>query len=90
MEGFNYSNAMKAKDGPWTYTDLNQWSAKPSAYAPGTRMIFPGIPDPQLRADVIAWLRTLAATPKPLPAVTSDQLSSRSQGRVRRHACPRP
>jgi cytochrome c len=69
MEGFNYSNAMKAKDGPWTYTDLNQWLTKPSAYAPGTRMIFPGIPDPQLRADVIAWLRTLAATPKPLPTV---------------------
>ena len=33
-------------------------------------MTFPGIPDPQTRANVIAWLRTLSHDPVPLPEVT--------------------
>jgi cytochrome c len=67
MEGFAYSDAMKAKTGPWTYEELNRWLYKPAAYAPGTKMAFPGIPDAQLRANVIAWLRSLSAEPQPLP-----------------------
>jgi cytochrome c len=68
MEGFNYSNALKAKTGPWTYDELNQWLKKPAAYAPGTRMTFLGIANPKDRADVIAYLRTLSPNPEPLPA----------------------
>ena len=30
-------------------------------------MSFAGIADPKVRADVIAYLRSLAATPEPLP-----------------------
>ncbi len=67
MQGFLYSEAMKAKTGPWTYEDLNRWLYKPAEYAPGTKMAFPGIPDAQLRANVIAWLRSLSAEPQPLP-----------------------
>lgn len=66
-EGFAYSAALKGKTGPWTYDDLNRWLYKPAEYAPGTKMAFPGIPDAQLRANVIAWLRSLSATPQPLP-----------------------
>src|SRR5579863_10329711 len=32
MEGFNYSPALKAKTGPWTYEELNEWLHKPSSY----------------------------------------------------------
>ena len=67
MEGFNYSAALKGKQGPWDYTELNQWLHKPSSYAPGTRMAFAGISNPQQRADVIDYLHTLSANPKPLP-----------------------
>ncbi len=67
MAGFGYSAALKSKQGPWTYAELNEWLTKPSAYAPGTRMTFLGIPKPKERADVIAYLRTLAAKPEPLP-----------------------
>ena len=42
MEGFNYTAGMKAKKGPWTYDDLNEWLHKPSSYARGTRMTFAG------------------------------------------------
>jgi cytochrome c len=34
---------------------------------PGTRMAFAGIANAQQRADLIAFLRTLDANPKPLP-----------------------
>jgi cytochrome c len=68
-EGFNYSPALeKFKGQPWTFDDLNHWLDKPSEYAPGTRMTFAGINSAQQRADVIAYLRTLAANPVPLPS----------------------
>jgi cytochrome c len=68
MEGFNYSSGMKAKTGPWTFDELNQWLYKPAAYVPGTRMAFAGISNDKQRADVIAYLRSLSANPVPLPA----------------------
>jgi cytochrome c len=66
-EGFNYSAALKGKPGPWDYEALNAWLAKPSTYAPGTRMAYAGLSNTQQRADLVAYLRTLAATPAPLP-----------------------
>ncbi|MGE0226574.1 MAG: cytochrome c family protein [Acetobacteraceae bacterium] len=65
--GFNFSNALKGVQGQWTYEDLNKWLHKPSSFAPGTRMAFAGIKSDQQRADVIAYLRTLSASPAPLP-----------------------
>src|SRR5271166_5969430 len=67
MQGFNYSGALKGKQGPWTYEALNEWLYKPAAYAPGTRMAFAGIPNNQTRAEVIAYLRSLSPNPIPLP-----------------------
>ncbi len=68
MEGYAYSAALKGKEGPWTYAALDKWLAKPSAYAPGTKMSFAGITNPKVRAEVIAYLRSLSASPEPLPA----------------------
>ena len=68
MEGYTYSAALKAKGGKWTYDEMDKWLTKPAAYAPGTKMTFAGVPDPKQRADIIAYLRTLANDPVPLPA----------------------
>lgn len=68
MEGFSYSSALKSKQGPWTYEELNEWLYKPSAYAPGTRMAFAGIPSEKERANVIDYLRSLSPHPEPLPS----------------------
>jgi cytochrome c len=65
--GFNFSAAMKAKGGTWGYDDLNQFISNPKGYVPGTAMGFAGIPKDSERADVIAYLRTLADSPVPLP-----------------------
>ena len=65
--GFNFSAAMKAKEGTWSYDDLNKFIASPKGFVPGTAMGFAGIPKDSERADVIAYLRTLADSPVPLP-----------------------
>ncbi|WP_207539925.1 c-type cytochrome [Sabulicella rubraurantiaca] len=67
-QGFNYSNAMRAlADKPWDYESLNQFLAAPARAVAGTRMAFAGLNNTGQRADVIAYLRTLAANPAPLP-----------------------
>ncbi|ETR77361.1 cysteine desulfurase [Afipia sp. P52-10] len=65
--GFNYSNAMKAKGGKWTFDELNHFLANPKSYITGTSMSFAGLPRDSERADVIDYLRTLADSPVPLP-----------------------
>ncbi len=65
--GFNFSAAMKAKGGEWSYDDLNKFIANPKGFIPGTAMGFAGIPKDSERADVIDYLRTLADSPVPLP-----------------------
>ena len=65
--GFNFSAAMKAKGGEWTFDDLNKFLANPKAFVPGTAMGFAGISKDSERADVIAYLATLADKPVPLP-----------------------
>ena len=57
VPGFAYSDGMKSKGGDWTYQELFQFIAKPSAYVPGTKMTYPGEPDPQKRADIEAYLQ---------------------------------
>lgn len=71
MQGFSYSDAIKSKKGPWTYDELNEWLHKPSEYAPGTRMAFPGIKNDQERANVIDYLHSLSHNPEPLPPATA-------------------
>jgi cytochrome c len=68
--GFNFSAAMKAKAGTWTYDDLNKFIANPKGFIPGTAMGFAGIPKDSERADVIAYLRSLADSPVPLPTAS--------------------
>jgi cytochrome c len=65
--GFNFSAAMKAKGGTWTYEDLNQFITNPKGFVPGTAMGFAGIQKDSERADVIDYLHTLSDNPVPLP-----------------------
>jgi len=68
-EGFNYSAAMKAAGGKWTFDELNKFLTNPRQDIPGTAMTFAGINRDRQRADVIAYLRTLSDNPVPLPKV---------------------
>jgi cytochrome c len=67
IAGFNYSAALKAKSGNWTFDELNKWLLDPRADVPGTAMTFAGLANEKQRADVIAYLNTLSKNPEPLP-----------------------
>jgi len=75
FEGFNYSPALKGKqgEGEWTFEHLDLWLTNPQAFASGTTMAFPGLPDLATRADVIAFLRTKSDNPVPLPAAAAPK-----------------
>lgn len=68
VAGFGYSAAMKGRnDKTWDADALDHFLKNPKAYVPGTIMAFAGIAKPETRADVVAYLNTLADAPKPLP-----------------------
>jgi|HubBroStandDraft_1064217.scaffolds.fasta_scaffold00046_56 cytochrome c len=66
--GFSYSDALKQLGGTWTPQDIAAFIADPKAYAPGTKMTFPGLPKPEDRADVLAFLNTKRDEPVDLAA----------------------
>jgi cytochrome c len=68
--GFNFSAALKAKGGTWTFEDLNQFLANPKGFVPGTAMGFAGIQKDSQRADVIGYLDSLSEHPVPLPTAS--------------------
>ncbi|HWK69181.1 MAG TPA: cytochrome c family protein [Rhizobiaceae bacterium] len=70
-EGFSYSGAMKefSQGGSvvWDYDHLNHFLASPKGYIKGTAMGFAGVKKADERANLIAYLRTTADNPAPLP-----------------------
>lgn len=67
--GFTYSPAVAEKGGKWTWEHLISYLHDPKSYIPGNRMSYAGVKDVAELADLLAYLRTLADTPAPLPVV---------------------
>jgi cytochrome c len=65
--GFAFSPALAKKGGTWNWDNLSQWLTSPKTFAPGTKMTFAGLSNPQDRADVEAFLNTRSDSPLPLP-----------------------
>ena len=65
--GFAFSDALSKKGGSWNWDNLSQWLTSPKAFAPGTKMTFAGLSNPQDRANVIAFLNAHSDSPLPLP-----------------------
>ncbi len=57
VPGYTYSEANKNSGIVWTEEQLFTYLKNPRATIPGTKMAFAGIPDPQKRADLIAFLK---------------------------------
>ena len=63
-EGFQrYSDALKSANLVWDEQTLDAWITDPQALIPGNQMHFPGVPDPQRRQDLIAYLKSVANPP---------------------------
>jgi cytochrome c len=52
-----YSSALKSSAIIWNDETLDAWIANPAAMIPGNHMTFPGIRDPKVRADLVAFLK---------------------------------
>ncbi len=57
VAGYSYSSGMKTSGLTWSEDMIDAYIEKPQAVVPGTKMSFAGYPDPQKRADLIAWLK---------------------------------
>lgn len=69
-EGFAYSAGMeehKAAGDMWSFDNLNAFLTAPKTFTPGTKMSFAGVKDPVERANLLAYLQTLSASPVPFP-----------------------
>ncbi|EJW11199.1 membrane c-type cytochrome cy [Rhodovulum sp. PH10] len=69
-EGFNYSDALKAKGGTWTLEEIDKFITSPKGYVPGTAMAFAGVSRATERADILAYLNSLSDNPAPLPTAS--------------------
>ena len=58
VKGFDYSPALRKAGFVWTEALLDRWLTDPQKLVPGNKMGF-RLGDPAMRADVIAYLKTL-------------------------------
>ena len=56
--GYAYSEALKQSGIVWNAQTLDQWLKGPLQMVPGTKMVI-GLPNPEARQAVIAYLETL-------------------------------
>ena len=66
VAGFSYSDALKSIPGNWDFEGMDKWLANPKKYAPGTKMTFAGLSNPEERANLIAYLNAQGSN-LPLP-----------------------
>lgn len=78
--GFAFSDALAKKGGTWNWNNLSEWLSNPRGFAPGTKMTFAGLSNPQDRADVIAYLNQQSSSPLPLPAAPAAKPEENGAG----------
>ena len=74
--GFAFSDPLKSKGGSWDWETMSAWLANPKKFAPGTKMTFAGLSNPQDRADVMAFLNSRDSAPLPIPAAPPEASAS--------------
>jgi cytochrome c len=73
VPGFAYSEALKSRGTEtWDWQKMSDWLANPKKFAPGTKMTFAGLGNPEERANLIAYLNSKSDAPRPLPAPPTE------------------
>jgi cytochrome c len=80
--GFAFSSALttKGKGQTWTLDNLNAWLWKPQQFASGTKMTFIGLPKPEDRANVVAYLNSMSDKPLSVADLTKGAATGASAG----------
>ena len=74
--GFPYSDALKGVGGSWDWENMSAWLANPKKFAPGTKMTFAGLSNPQDRADLMLFLNSRGGTLTVPPPPAADATAS--------------
>ena len=82
-QGFAFSDALAKKGGTWNWDNLSQWLTSPKKFAPGTKMTFAGLGNPQDRANVIAFLNQHSDAPQAAAGRARRQRPARRQAASR-------
>jgi cytochrome c len=79
--GFAYSDALKGVGGTWDWDKMSAWLANPKKFAPGTKMTFAGLSNPQDRADLMLFLNSRGGTltVPPPPAATAEASADKAE-----------
>ena len=72
VAGFAYSDALKSVPGNWDWEGMDKWLANPKKYAPGTKMTFAGLGNPEERANLILYMNAQGSN-LPLPPPPAAQ-----------------
>ena len=84
--GYAFSDALRGKGGTWDWDTMNAWLTSPRNFAPGTRMTFGGLANPQERADLLLYLNqqgghlTVPPPPAAAPAGGNESAGNSSGG----------
>ncbi len=54
---FAFSDALKKSNITWDEAAIDKYIAKPAEFIPGNKMAFLGVPKPEVRANIIAYLK---------------------------------
>ena len=80
VPGFAYSPALQEVQGTWTWDTMSEWIKSPRKFAPGTKMTFAGISNPEDRADLLLYLNSqgsnLPLPPPPAAAGNPEQVAA--------------
>ena len=57
ISGFNYSAANNSSGATWDEQTLDTYLIAPQKFIPGTKMVFVGLPNPEDRKALIAYLK---------------------------------
>jgi cytochrome c len=89
VAGFSYSDALKSIPGNWDFEGMDKWLANPKKYAPGTKMTFAGLSNPEERANLIAYLNAQGSN-LPLPTPPAADAAAPAADAATGEAAPPP
>ena len=73
--GFAFSAALAGMGGSWDFEKMNAWLTSPRKFAPGTKMSFAGLGNPEDRANLIVYLNSQGSN-LPLPAAEAAPVAA--------------
>ena len=87
VAGYAFSDALRSKGGTWTFEALNDWLRSPRQFAPGTKMTFAGLSNPEERANLIAYMNRQGSN-LPLPPPPAEAAPAGNEAAPANEATP--